>query len=216
MVGGIDCASVEPAVGSAWKDSSMAQRSGRINCPRCQSNNFDTVTVCWKCGASLVTGAPSQPAMALPQAPYPSAAPPSGYAQSTGQERFAGMQAMAASVVAASSNPSADQSGGVQAWAIDAIFRLADWTGLRHVRRSPSSGGRADLHSLEHDFRCHPPALYGRRFAGNAEVADVRSRSGEIAARAARRVGRRAWWRRTGRRARVNSGTADLSLQRLI
>ncbi len=85
----------------------MAQRSGRINCPRCQSNNFDTVTVCWKCGASLVTGAPPQPAMPSPQSSYSTVAPPSGYAQSSGNDRFAGMQAMAATAIAASGNPAA-------------------------------------------------------------------------------------------------------------
>ncbi len=30
--------------------------SGRISCPLCGANNFDTVTVCWKCGASLAGG----------------------------------------------------------------------------------------------------------------------------------------------------------------
>ena len=27
--------------------------TGRITCPRCGANNFDTVTVCWKCGTPL-------------------------------------------------------------------------------------------------------------------------------------------------------------------
>ena len=31
----------------------MAQRAGRITCPRCGANNFDTVTSCWKCGAPV-------------------------------------------------------------------------------------------------------------------------------------------------------------------
>src|SRR5579862_4459017 len=46
----------------------MAQRSGRVVCPRCGSNNFDTVTACWKCSAPLGGAAapapgyvPSQP-----------------------------------------------------------------------------------------------------------------------------------------------------------
>ena len=34
----------------------MSQRSGRIACPRCGANNFDTVTVCWKCSAPLTGG----------------------------------------------------------------------------------------------------------------------------------------------------------------
>ena len=30
---------------------------GRIVCPRCGANNFDTQAACWKCGASLAPGA---------------------------------------------------------------------------------------------------------------------------------------------------------------
>lgn len=37
-------------------------QGGRITCPRCGSNNFDTVTACWKCGNPL--GAGSSPAAA--------------------------------------------------------------------------------------------------------------------------------------------------------
>lgn len=31
----------------------MSQSAGRIVCPQCGANNFDTVTNCWKCGAPL-------------------------------------------------------------------------------------------------------------------------------------------------------------------
>ena len=31
----------------------MAQTSGRLTCPRCGANNFETVSACWKCGAAL-------------------------------------------------------------------------------------------------------------------------------------------------------------------
>ena len=31
----------------------MAQTSGRLTCPRCGANNFETVTACWKCSAPL-------------------------------------------------------------------------------------------------------------------------------------------------------------------
>ena len=31
----------------------MAQSSGRVTCPRCGANNFETVSTCWKCGAPL-------------------------------------------------------------------------------------------------------------------------------------------------------------------
>ncbi len=34
----------------------MAQ-GGRVVCPKCGSNNFDTVSVCWKCGGMLNSGA---------------------------------------------------------------------------------------------------------------------------------------------------------------
>lgn len=51
----------------------------RIACPRCGSNNFDTVTACWKCGTSLSSGpvfTPPAPAPAAPAAqPYQPAAP---------------------------------------------------------------------------------------------------------------------------------------------
>lgn len=54
----------------------MAIRGGRIVCPRCGANNFDTVTACWKCSAPL-GGAPPGPLPATPAAPdrpaYPQA-----------------------------------------------------------------------------------------------------------------------------------------------
>jgi hypothetical protein len=60
----------------------MAQRAGRITCPRCGANNFDTVTSCWKCGAPVGSAA-SGAAMPMPApAPGPTAMPPS-----YGQER---------------------------------------------------------------------------------------------------------------------------------
>jgi hypothetical protein len=60
----------------------MAQRAGRITCPRCGANNFDTVTSCWKCGAPVgsAASAPAMP-MTAPVAGIP-AIPPS-----YGQER---------------------------------------------------------------------------------------------------------------------------------
>lgn len=58
----------------------MAQKAGRIVCPRCGANNFDTVSTCWKCTAPLSGGAlpvtPVVPPSAAPSA-YPApAAPP--------------------------------------------------------------------------------------------------------------------------------------------
>lgn len=49
--------------------------TGRWSCPRCGSNNFDTVTQCWKCNSSK-TGGVSPPAYSAPpavQAPSPMA-----------------------------------------------------------------------------------------------------------------------------------------------
>lgn len=52
----------------------MAKSGGRIVCARCGANNFDTVTVCWKCSAPLggaapaSTGVQSAPTMGAPQA----------------------------------------------------------------------------------------------------------------------------------------------------
>lgn len=52
----------------------MASRSGRLVCPRCGTNNFDTVSVCWKCAAPL--GAAALPAAGIPQAaPFPQNVP---------------------------------------------------------------------------------------------------------------------------------------------
>ena len=42
----------------------MVQRTGRVTCPKCGANNFDTVTMCYRCHASLITGA--QPPAAMP------------------------------------------------------------------------------------------------------------------------------------------------------
>lgn len=39
----------------------MAQQAGRILCPRCGANNFDSVPACWKCGAQLKATAAAPP-----------------------------------------------------------------------------------------------------------------------------------------------------------
>lgn len=56
----------------------MLQRAGRVVCPRCGANNFDTVSVCWKCSAPLAAGglgpppaAPAQPPLAAPSPAAP-------------------------------------------------------------------------------------------------------------------------------------------------
>ncbi len=42
--------------------------TGRWTCPRCGSNNFDTVTQCWKCNSARIGGAvaPPPPAASTP------------------------------------------------------------------------------------------------------------------------------------------------------
>ncbi len=53
---------------------------GRVVCPRCGANNFDTQAACWKCGASLSTAASASagPApVAPPNMGGPTAAPSS-------------------------------------------------------------------------------------------------------------------------------------------
>ncbi len=41
----------------------MAQRTGRLICSQCGANNFDTVTACWKCGATLGAANVNMPMM---------------------------------------------------------------------------------------------------------------------------------------------------------
>lgn len=80
----------------------MAQRAGRIICPRCGANNFDTVSACWKCSTPLAGGvtnavppasAPmpaAQPAPSMPSMQAASAAyAPSTPTPSAGPETFA-------------------------------------------------------------------------------------------------------------------------------
>ena len=66
----------------------MAQRAGRIMCPKCGANNFDTVTSCWKCGAPMSAGgAPVAQSPPVPQqatmmhAPAYAQERPGGYPQ---------------------------------------------------------------------------------------------------------------------------------------
>lgn len=59
----------------------MAQSAGRISCPRCGANNFNTVTACWKCGTALTAGASPQPqsaSMPVPSSAYAPERPPVG------------------------------------------------------------------------------------------------------------------------------------------
>ena len=65
----------------------MASNGGRIPCPKCGANNFDTVSACWKCSASLGIGG-SLPPMSQPtMATQPVYAPqtPQAYSSQTPQ-----------------------------------------------------------------------------------------------------------------------------------
>src|ERR1041385_2254206 len=52
-------------------ERSMAQRAGRVTCPKCGANNFDTVTSCWKCGTPMGAGATAMASVPMPQAVAP-------------------------------------------------------------------------------------------------------------------------------------------------
>lgn len=49
----------------------MGQSAGRIVCPGCGTNNFDTLTVCWKCGAPLRARKPAPEIASPADAPLP-------------------------------------------------------------------------------------------------------------------------------------------------
>ncbi|HLK60455.1 MAG TPA: hypothetical protein VKU00_28090 [Chthonomonadaceae bacterium] len=50
----------------------MAQRAGRVTCPKCGANNFDTVTSCWKCGTQIGAGGTVMAAAPMPVVSAPS------------------------------------------------------------------------------------------------------------------------------------------------
>src|SRR5437868_286085 len=83
----------------------MAQRAGRITCPRCGSNNFDTVTSCWKCGAPVGAAAMA----ASPASAPPVSQPQAGYAQ----ERALGAVAFSPAAPPVYSAPAATGDAGV-------------------------------------------------------------------------------------------------------
>jgi hypothetical protein len=80
----------------------MARTAGRLTCPRCGANNFDTVTACWKCSAPLTAGG-AAPVAAAPYAvpetrvsmPSPMMAPTAAYPVSSGDSGVARRAAIA-------------------------------------------------------------------------------------------------------------------------
>jgi hypothetical protein len=117
----------------------MAQRAGRISCPRCGANNFDTVTSCWKCGTPLSAGGS---AMATPPvsggAPYPAgraAAPTAIYGQNEGNPYAAERAQPSAPAYAPVGSYSYTPSGaagdpGVAKRAAIALALTLPWIGL--------------------------------------------------------------------------------------
>ena len=86
----------------------MAQRAGRLTCPKCGANNFDTVTSCWKCGTPMGAGGAAMAAMPMsapaapayveraPQSsPQMAYAPPASAPIPTGDSRMARRAAIA-------------------------------------------------------------------------------------------------------------------------
>lgn len=70
--------------------------SGRISCPRCGANNFDTVTVCWKCGAPLGPNAPVDARGGLPPvAPQAGAQPAFAHVRNAAASALANRSAVA-------------------------------------------------------------------------------------------------------------------------
>ncbi len=69
----------------------MSPGSGRVSCPRCGANNFDTVTACWKCSAPL-SGAVATPPpdRASPTTPGRSVGGVAGAAQAAGFRAVSG------------------------------------------------------------------------------------------------------------------------------
>jgi len=57
----------------------VTQRTGRITCPKCGANNFDSVTTCWKCGAQVNTSTGSHVQASPAAASYTPGAPAAQY-----------------------------------------------------------------------------------------------------------------------------------------
>lgn len=96
----------------------MAQSAGRLTCPRCGANNFDTVTSCWKCSTPLSAGS------AAPMAVLPTAAP---YAM---QERPASPPLQMGAVSPAHSYPVSSGDSNVARRAAIALALTFPWLGL--------------------------------------------------------------------------------------
>ena len=96
----------------------MAQRAGRVTCPKCGANNFDTVTSCWKCGTPMGAGA-----TAMAAAPMAQAAPPYVERPSSQQPQMMGYAPAMPSGVAAGDI-------GVARRAAIALALTIPWIGL--------------------------------------------------------------------------------------
>lgn len=86
--------------------------SARVVCPQCGSNNFDTVTSCWKCGAGLSRGV----AVPAPGAPYAA----KGGGESTGSSSWTG-----AATPTRAGNPKAANAAAIALGLLMPYFGLA-------------------------------------------------------------------------------------------
>jgi hypothetical protein len=87
----------------------MAQRAGRIMCPRCGANNFDTVTSCWKCGAPVgAAGAQPMPSQLQPPMPAPVSQPAMGMPPSQQSPMAYPQERMPAPVAYSAPQPTGD------------------------------------------------------------------------------------------------------------
>src|SRR5947209_8653207 len=95
----------------------MAQTAGRLSCPRCGANNFESVSACWKCGAAL-SGASSMsaPLTMPPMASAPIERQPQQYSAPA----YAGQQFA----------PAATGDSGVAKRAAIALALVIPWVGL--------------------------------------------------------------------------------------
>ena len=146
------------------KGKTMAQTSGRIACPRCGANNFETVTACWKCGAPLNGAASANSANAASSASSASAASTfaGGYVNA-GAERAAGVPNPAVFMT-----PPVANSGdsGVATRAAIALALTFPWIGLpvgwcfMMIEDRRKAGHRANLRRVEHDWPRHSSGLH--------------------------------------------------------
>ena len=144
----------------------MVQRAGRVTCPKCGANNFDTVTTCYRCQSSLITGA-QQPApmqggtamsadragKAVPMnAPLPPAMNPMMSAPLTAADDVCAATGVYAGLWRwRRGRPGDGAAGGGAACPDDSLYRSARRVGVYDDGGPQTAGHRAVLRQLEYD-----------------------------------------------------------------